>query len=175
MQPTCSRRQPGLTIPTGAAHLQGSISQVLPCYSTLPHAYHLLFMVVEANSRASKYIQPGVHVQMPSTVSTLADYAGNVVMGVGYLQSYEHMGMFKVECVSGCMCEGMPGRNANWGGALSIYQTAYLAISQSPVCQIRITSLPNTTSGEHKIKFDTVLVATGMTESWSQWFNEMRV
>ena len=119
--------------------------------------------------------QPGVHAQMPSTVSTLAGYTGNVVMGVGYLQSYEHMGMFKVDCVSGCKCEGMPGRNANFGAQLSIYQTAYFGVSQSPECQIRITSLSNTTSGEHKIKFDTVLVATGMTESWSKWFNEMRV
>ena len=112
---------------------------------------------------------------MPSTVSTLAGYAGNVVMGVGYLQSYQHMGMFKVECASGCKCEGMLGRNANWGSGLSIYQTAYFGVSQSPECQIRIISLPNTTSGEHKIKFDTVLVATGMTERWSEWFNEMRV
>ncbi len=112
---------------------------------------------------------------MPSTVSTLAGYTGNVVMGVGYLQSYAHMGMFKVDCVSGCKCEGMPGRNANFGAQLSIYQTAYFGVSQSPECQIRITSLSNTTSGEHKIKFDTVLVATGMTESWSKWFNEMRV
>ena len=41
-------------------------------------------------------------------MTTLAGYEGNVVMGVGYLQSYEHMGMFKVECVSGCKCEGKP-------------------------------------------------------------------
>ena len=144
-------------------------------YSMLPQLSHLI-STAAAQSWAGQWCdQQVVHAQMPSTVSTLANYAGKVVMGVGYLQSYEHMGIFKIECVSGCECEGVPSKNANWGSALSIYQTAYLAVSQSPVCQIRITSLPNTTSDGHKIKFDTVLVATGMTESWSKWFNQLGV
>ena len=88
---------------------------------------------MHSDCRGHQFKNPGVHVQMPSTVSTLANYAGNVVMGVGYLQSYLHMGMFKIECVNVCKCEGVPGRSANWG-------LTYQSTRQPTLVSLRVQS-----------------------------------
>ncbi|DBA66272.1 TPA: hypothetical protein ACH3X2_002527 [Trebouxia sp. C0005] len=114
-------------------------------------------------------------IETPSTMSSLAGYQGDTLLGIGYLESFNHMGQFSVECISGCQCEGLQSRDTNWGVSTSVYLTAYLVVSQSPHCQLKITSLQNTSSDGHKIKFDTIIVATSMTARWAAQFNALRV
>lgn len=78
------------------------------CGSHITKTIVLVFVYTQQDWYPHSPLPLRLLVQMPSTMTTLAGYEGNVVMGVGYLQSYEHMGMFKVECVSGCKCEGSP-------------------------------------------------------------------
>ena len=56
--------------------------------------------------------------------------------------------------------------------ALSPLQV-YWAVTQHEACQLKITSLPFTESGEHKVKFDTLMVATGVSSKWVGQMNQM--
>lgn len=47
----------------------------------------------------------------------------------------------------------------------------YWAASQHEACQLKITSLPYTESGEHKVKFDALMVATGVSSKWVDQMN----
>ena len=47
------------------------------------------------------------------------------------------------------------------------------AATQHEACQLKITSLPFTVSGEHKVKFDTLMVATGVSSKWVNQMNAM--
>ena len=49
----------------------------------------------------------------------------------------------------------------------------YWAATQHEACQLKITSLPYTESGEHKVKFDTLMVATGVSSKWVNQMNQM--
>ena len=48
----------------------------------------------------------------------------------------------------------------------------YFPASQHPACRIRVTSLPQTESGEHKVKFDTLMIGTDVhappTPPWAR-------
>ena len=112
-------------------------------------------------------------LQTPSTISTLADYTGDTVLGIGYLVSFQHMGHFNVDCISGCHCDGIREQDASWAVEASVHMTVYMSVSQSTQCQVRISSTQNTTSGEHKIKINTIIAATGVTERWAAYFNKL--
>ena len=47
------------------------------------------------------------------------------------------------------------------------------AATQHEACQLKITSLPYTSSGEHKVKFDSLMVATGVSSKWVDQMNRM--
>ena len=43
----------------------------------------------------------------------LGDPQGEILMGLGYLGSYQHMGSFSVKCQAGCTCEGISNHSAS--------------------------------------------------------------
>ena len=43
-------------------------------------------------------------------------------MALGYLASYQHMGSFSVECVAGCVCEGVRNHTASHRWPSSYYK-----------------------------------------------------
>ena len=96
---------------------------------------------------------------------------GDVLLALGYLTSYEHMGAFSVACVSGCACTGLRNVSATLDWHASIYKFVYFAASQSAHCRLNITSLRNTLSGEHKVKFDMLMVASGIPARWVDVMN----
>mmetsp|Transcript_3873 Transcript_3873/g.8308 ORF Transcript_3873/g.8308 Transcript_3873/m.8308 type:complete len:495 (-) Transcript_3873:846-2330(-) len=81
-----------------------------------------------------------------------------VTMQVGHLKSYEHMGKAKVECVSGCTCNApvLDGHCVERNSQLHLFN---FYVSQAAECIIAITVLPETTSGEHKIKIAGVMLS----------------
>ena len=81
------------------------------------------------------------------------------------------MGSFSSECVSGCTCEGLKSVSATHEWHSSIYKFAYFAVSQSPACRIRVTSLAQPALSGHKIKFDTLMVASGVGGAWQAQMN----
>ena len=105
-----------------------------------------------------------------NTTSEHKNFQGDVLLALGYLVSYEHMGFFSVECLSGCACEGIPNHSATHQSHSSIFKFVYFAATQNSHCRLRITSLNQTESGEHKVKFDSIMVATGIS---SNWVNDM--
>ena len=103
---------------------------------------------------------------MDTTSSNPAsDRAGEVLLGLGMLESYEHMGYYSVECVSGCTCAGIPQQSATHSKHTSDYRFVYFTASQHPACRFRVTSLLLTDSGEHKVKFDTLMIGTDIDTS----------
>ena len=55
----------------------------------------------------------------------------------------------------------------------SYQKMVYFAASQAEECQLKISSLHFTESGEHKVKFDTLMVATGISSKWVDQMNTM--
>ena len=94
-----------------------------------------------------------------------------MLLALGYLTSYEHMGAFSVACASGCACEGLHNVSASLNWHASIYKFIYFGASQSAACRLNITSLRNTLSGEHKVKFDMLMVASGIPARWVDTMN----
>ena len=101
-----------------------------------------------------------------NTLSRGSIVKGDILLALGYLTSYEHMGAFSVACVSGCTCEGLRNVSASLDWRASIYKFIYFSASQSAHCRLKITSLRDTTSGEHKVKFDMLMVASGIPAGW---------
>ena len=50
----------------------------------------------------------------------------------------------------------------------------YFPASQHPACRIRVTSLPQTESGEHKVKFDTLMIGTDVHAILAGYLNYIR-
>ncbi len=49
----------------------------------------------------------------------------------------------------------------------------FWAATQHEACQLKISLLPYTASGEHKVKFDTLMVAKGVSSKWVEHMNYM--
>ena len=108
-----------------------------------------------------------------NTTSTHKNFEGDILLALGYLVSYEHMGMFSIECLHGCKCEGVHNQTATHASHSSVYKFIYFAASQHSECRLKISSLRETGSGEHKIKVDTLMVATGVSSKWVEQMNRM--
>ena len=110
--------------------------------------------------------------QVDTTSSSPAHGRGEeALLALGMLESYEHMGSFSIECVAGCTCEGVAQQSATHASRTSTYRFVYLGVSQHPACRLRVTSLPQTESGEHKVKFDTLMIGTDMVVNLAGFLN----
>ena len=62
-----------------------------------------------------------------SSVSGQSDNQdGEILMALGYLASYQHMGSFSIDCVAGCVCEGVQNHTASHGWPSSYYKMVTL-------------------------------------------------
>lgn len=77
---------------------------------------------------------------------------------IGYLKSYEHMGMARLSCTAGCSCEP---KSVDAHNALkrSTVHLVVLNVSQAPECVISVTVQSETQSGENKFKISAVMMA----------------
>ena len=60
--------------------------------------------------------------QVDSKSGQADDEKGEILMALGYLASYQHMGSFSVECVAGCACEGVRNHTASHRWPSSYYK-----------------------------------------------------
>ena len=79
----------------------------------------------------------------------------NATLVVSFLTSYEHMGAAALTCVVGCACDGaaLQGHVAE---RVSVEHSVALNVTQARECVLRLDVLPDTLSGEHKVKLITV-------------------
>ncbi|BDA47126.1 hypothetical protein COCOBI_09-5810 [Coccomyxa sp. Obi] len=78
-----------------------------------------------------------------------------VLLILGILKSYQHMGQAVLACESGCTCKPLEF-NAHHTNKESVYHL----VSQSPACVVSITVLQATSSSEHKIRIDMLGIST---------------
>jgi hypothetical protein len=76
----------------------------------------------------------------------------NATLALTHLISYEHTGAAAVACVAGCACDGGVLQGHSVAQRVSIEATVELSVTQAQQCTIRLTVLPDTLSGEHKVK-----------------------
>ena len=105
------------------------------------------------------------------TRSTHKNFDGDVLLAVGYLVSYENMGRFSVGCVSGCLCDGAHNISTSHPWPTSIYKLIYFSATQHEHCRIRVTSIHDDETNGNKVKFDMLMVATGISASWVHQMN----
>lgn len=103
----------------------------------------------------------------------------SVFVFVGYLTSYEHMGVARIACKGGCTCESteLDGHNAGprrvslealsppfhlaWKEATSAAQRRGDDGAWSAACTLLATVVDRTHSGEHKFKVTSVAISAG--------------
>mmetsp|Transcript_10267 Transcript_10267/g.30910 ORF Transcript_10267/g.30910 Transcript_10267/m.30910 type:complete len:546 (+) Transcript_10267:215-1852(+) len=114
--------------------------------------------------------QPGdwVRFTLDTTVKLHVGQEGGlraVMLMLSFLASYQHMGKAVVTCVSGCACHPGPF-DGYWTLQASQLTRMELIVTESPVCELEIKILEETSSpdGEHKVKFMGIIVSE---ESWS--------
>ncbi|KAF6266240.1 hypothetical protein COO60DRAFT_1632898 [Scenedesmus sp. NREL 46B-D3] len=88
------------------------------------------------------------------------DGAGDEKMNVmlAYLKSYEGMGMAKFECTAGCSCEPKPQVDALHALPQSTIYLVRLLVSQAARCEISVTLLQDSSSGQHKFKVSGIMM-----------------
>ena len=107
------------------------------------------------------------------TRSPHKNFKGDILLAVGYLVSYEHMGRFSVGCVSGCQCEGVHNISSTHIWHSSIYKFIYFSATQHEHCRLQITSIHDSETGGNKVKVDMLMVATGISANWVNQMNMM--
>ena len=86
---------------------------------------------------------------------TPADERTVIVLMV--LTSYEHQGIIGIECVAGCTCQ--PTRfDAHTTDKYSIMKPHAFAVTEHEQCEFKVTVLPETSSGQHKVRVSGMLV-----------------
>jgi hypothetical protein len=108
--------------------------------------------------------KPGAEliVRLNTTRTTTArdgDQRMNVMLA--YLKSYEHMGVARVVCRSGCTCEPAEQEvDAHHEIKTSTVYLARVLATQSPACEIAVTVLEKSSSpgSEHKFKVSGVMM-----------------
>eukprot|EP00887_Chlorella_sp_A99_P007655 scaffold20.g7655.t1 len=61
-----------------------------------------------------------------------------MTMSLGHLRSYQGMGIGKVQCVAGCMCQES-FFDGLWVRKLSLVETHQFGVTQHPACRVRVT------------------------------------
>lgn len=91
-------------------------------------------------------LQFTVHTRVPTLPAD-----AQPLLRLQFLTSYEHMGAAELRCVSGCACA--PERlEAHLKERVSVEHAGGGRVTQSAACELRLTVLPETRSGEHKFK-----------------------
>lgn len=116
------------------------------------------FVEYQMHGEKKKY-KPGYVATVPGSTLRLQlstnfpRIKGNLQVGVGYLQSYEHMGKAWISCVEGCNCTtrivdaNVPNRK------VSMTETLMLSdVTAADKCVIEIKVWNATSSGENKFK-----------------------
>jgi hypothetical protein len=75
-----------------------------------------------------------------------------VALTVRFLTSYEHMGAAELSCMQpSCSCAPLM-LQGHVATRVSVEQTATTNVTQAEACMLRLAVLPDTLSGEHKVK-----------------------
>ena len=82
------------------------------------------------------------------------------MLAVGYLVSYEHMGLFSVQCVSGCRCAGAHNISTTHAHQTSVSRFFYFTASQHGQCRLKVTAKHDDVSGGDKVKVDALMVTS---------------
>lgn len=82
--------------------------------------------------------------------------ASSVVVQLSYLRSYAHMGRARIACDSGCACAPVTIDGHLHKDRVSMSQIVELVVSKHPACVITVIVLPDTASGENKVKLTQV-------------------
>ncbi len=89
-----------------------------------------------------------------------------LVIGVTYLSSYEHMGVFEVSCVTGCTCNAteVDGHTEQKHSVPLVVEFDVVQVPSvgGEPCVVQVLVLNRTSSGEHKAKVTQLFV-----ESWA--------
>lgn len=84
---------------------------------------------------------------------------GQAWIGIGHLKSYEHMGMAALRCSSGCSCNDTV-MDSHYGQPFSMLFWYYAPLTlESDHCVVELQNLPETSSGEHKVKVSSFFVS----------------
>ena len=106
-----------------------------------------------------------VHVQVDTETGHMTS-KGDILLALRYLRSYEHMGSFSIECISGCTCEGVSNHTAWLDWEASMQNFIFFSASLHKQCRLGIRSLPETDTGAHKVSLDMLMVSTGVGAEW---------
>ena len=105
------------------------------------------------------------------TRSTHKTIDGDILLAVGYLVSYKNMGRFSLACVSGCRCDGVQNISSSHPWPTSIYKLIYFSATQHAQCRLKVTSIHDADTNGNKVKFDMLMIATGVPASWVNQMN----
>ena len=109
-----------------------------------------------------------------NTSSPIQHIKGDIMLAVGYLESYEGMGRFDVECMSGCACEGVHNISGTHDWRTSVSVLKYFAANQHEQCRLKVTSRHDPASGGNKVKVDTLMVASAISgDPKKLWFMDI--
>ncbi|KAL4856604.1 hypothetical protein ACK3TF_003052 [Chlorella vulgaris] len=89
--------------------------------------------------------------------------SASVAAAIVYLSSYEHMGQAEVSCVEGCTCQSKT-LNGHMTGLGTQQSIMLVELSLAARCRLRVMVLPDTSSGEHKVKVTGIIVSE--TSGW---------
>ncbi|KAG1660750.1 hypothetical protein FOA52_010624 [Chlamydomonas sp. UWO 241] len=109
-----------------------------------------------------------VKVDTRASASASADNS-DVMVQIAYLQSYENMGKASITCEGGCACPAStPIDGHNPGDKTSQTHLHAFYVSQAEDCIIVFTVLPETGSGQHKVKLTGVIISeeSGKQAEW---------
>jgi hypothetical protein len=85
---------------------------------------------------------------------------GVVGLQLSHLVSYERMGRASVTCVSGCACEPALLEGHDGSSRHSVPEMLRMLVSRSSRCVVQLEVLPESSSGEHKVKLLGAVVST---------------
>lgn len=88
----------------------------------------------------------------------------HTVLTINHLKSYEHMGQAEVTCISGCTCQPtiLEGHWQQHNSQLSPHR---FSVTQAPQCTLKIRVTNSTSSGEHKVKIQGIIIADEATSA----------
>ncbi|GIM07262.1 hypothetical protein Vretimale_11457, partial [Volvox reticuliferus] len=103
--------------------------------------------------------QPRLVVQLDTRrPAALVPPEAQVPLFVLHLRSYQHMGRAEISCVSGCSCTPILV-DAHITEHVSQTYLARLNVTQAAVCEVAVTVLRETSSGQRKFKVSGVVVS----------------
>mmetsp|Transcript_14450 Transcript_14450/g.42117 ORF Transcript_14450/g.42117 Transcript_14450/m.42117 type:complete len:511 (-) Transcript_14450:435-1967(-) len=112
--------------------------------------------------------EPGASITISvSTERGNPDPNAVVAVQLAYLRSYEHMGVGRARCISGCMCPAVEFDGHQQVRESQVYLVGIHA-TQHANCTIQVVITNQTSSGEHKVKISGVVIDdyTNDTREW---------